>query len=75
MTAGTGTETYYRRRAAEYDRVYDKLERQEDLESLRTQVASLLAGRRVLEVAAGTGWWTAVYADGAARVVATDVNP
>lgn len=75
MTAGTGTETYYQRRAAEYDQVYEKPERQADLELLRPQIASLLAGRRVLEVAAGTGWWTEVYADGAANVVATDVNP
>lgn len=75
MAAGTGTEAYYRRRAREYDRVYDKPERQADLAILRTRVASLLAGRRVLEVAAGTGWWTDVYADGARRVLATDVNP
>lgn len=75
MAAGTGTEAYYRRRAREYDRVYDKPERQADLAVLRTRVASLLAGRRVLEVAAGTGWWTDVYADGARRVLATDVNP
>lgn len=75
MAAGTGTEAYYRRRAREYDRVYDRPERQADLAVLRTRVASLLAGRRVLEIAAGTGWWTDVYADGARRVLATDVNP
>ncbi len=70
----TGTEEYYRRRALEYDRVYDKPEREADLRELRPWVASSLAGRRVLEVAAGTGWWTDSYADTAAEVTATDVN-
>jgi hypothetical protein len=31
----TGTEDYYRERAPEYDQVYLKLERQEDLRSIR----------------------------------------
>lgn len=75
MPEGTGTEEYYRLRAAEYDLAYAKPERQADLKELRNRVAGLLLGRRVLEVAAGTGWWTDVYADGAAGVVATDVNP
>ncbi len=70
----TGTEDYYRARAAEYDLVYDKPERQDDLRAMRDWLRPLLAGRRVLEVAAGTGYWTAVYADAAAAVVATDVN-
>lgn len=75
MHEGTGTEEYYRERAAEYDLVYDKPERQSDLTALRERVAELMAGRRVLEVAAGTGWWTDAYADQAASVIATDVNP
>lgn len=70
----TGTEEYYRARAREYDRVYGKPERQADLRRLRGWLAGALAGRRVLEVAAGTGWWTDAYADRAARVMATDVN-
>ena len=70
----TGTEEYYRRRALEYDRVYDKPERQTDLLELRSWVSRLLVGRRVLEVAAGTGWWTDSYADGAAEATVTDVN-
>jgi ubiquinone/menaquinone biosynthesis C-methylase UbiE len=71
----TGTEEYYRARADSYDAVYDKPERQADLARLRTWLPELLAGRHVLEVAAGTGYWTDVYADAAASVVATDVNP
>jgi SAM-dependent methyltransferase len=70
----TGTEEYYRARAHEYDAVYDKPDRQADLAELRTGLPELLAGRHVLEVAAGTGYWTDVYADAAASVTATDVN-
>jgi SAM-dependent methyltransferase len=70
----TGTEAYYQARAAEYDAVYAKPERQADLRHLREWLPAIVAGRRVLEVAAGTGYWTAGYADVAASVIATDVN-
>jgi SAM-dependent methyltransferase len=65
---------YYRQRAAEYDEVYRKPERQPDLAQLRELLPPLVAGRRVLEVAAGTGYWTAVLAKTAAAITATDVN-
>jgi SAM-dependent methyltransferase len=71
----TGTEEYYRARADSYDAVYDKPERQADLALLRGWLPKQVTGRHVLEVAAGTGYWTDVYADTAASVVATDVNP
>lgn len=70
----TGTEEYYRARANEYDAVYDKPDRQADLVELRAGIPELMTGRHVLEVAAGTGYWTDVYADLASSVVATDVN-
>jgi SAM-dependent methyltransferase len=71
----TGTEDYYRERAPEYDRVYEKPERQDDLRAIKAWLPHLFNGRRVLEVAAGTGYWTDVLADCAASVMATDVNP
>jgi SAM-dependent methyltransferase len=70
----SGTEDYYRQRAPEYDRVYEKPERQGDLRAIRAWLPHLFHGRRVLEVAAGTGYWTDGLADCAATVVATDVN-
>ncbi len=70
----TGTEEYYHARAREYDLVYDMPERQADIGQLRSWLPSLLAGRRVLEIAAGTGYWTDAYASRAAAVTATDVN-
>ncbi|MET9314978.1 class I SAM-dependent methyltransferase [Kribbella sp. NPDC003505] len=65
---------YYRERAQEYDAVYDKPERQEDLARLRALLPPLVAGRSVLEVAAGTGYWTTALATTARSVVATDLN-
>ena len=61
----TGTEQYYAERAAEYDRVYAKPERQRDIEALGRVVTEELAGRDVLDVAAGTGFWTERYASAA----------
>jgi ubiquinone/menaquinone biosynthesis C-methylase UbiE len=63
---------YYRRRAGEYEAIYAKPERQADLARLRKNIPARLAGRRVLEVACGTGYWTVLVARTAAQVVATD---
>ena len=65
---------YYAGRAAEYELVYSKPERQGDLAHLRERVCGLLAGCRVLEIACGTGWWTEVIASEAAEVTAIDLS-
>ena len=65
---------YYQQRAAEYDAVYEKPERQDDLAQLRRVLPPLVAGKRVLEIAAGTGYWTEVLAGTAASIMATDLN-
>ncbi len=65
---------YYAKRAPEYERIYDKPERQDDLRTLRESVAAIFTRRRVLEVACGTGWWTQIIARTAQAVTATDVN-
>ncbi len=65
---------YYAKRATEYERIYAKPERQSDLSALRARVGGMFAGRSVLELACGTGWWTPVLAQGAARVTALDLN-
>ena len=64
--------SYYAKRAAEYERIYAKPERQTDLAALRARVAELFSGRTVLELACGTGYWTAVIAPHAAQVTALD---
>jgi demethylmenaquinone methyltransferase/2-methoxy-6-polyprenyl-1,4-benzoquinol methylase len=65
---------YYAARAVEYERIYDRPERQGDLRRLEAWLPELVAGRRVLEVACGTGYWTRFLATRAESVVATDLN-
>ena len=66
---------YYAQRAATYERVYFKPERQADLRAMEASLPALFAGRRVLEVACGTGWWTPHGARDARSWLATDLNP
>jgi SAM-dependent methyltransferase len=65
-------EEYYARRAEEYERIYAMPERQSDLKQLREVLVAFGAGRRLLEIACGTGYWTEAVACDAALVVATD---
>src|SRR5512138_2051515 len=67
-------ERYYSRRASEYEQIYHKPERQNELEWLRRRIPELLAGRTVLEVACGTGYWTQYIARSAKHVHACDIN-
>lgn len=71
---GRDLAAYYARRAAEYDRIYDRPERQEELARLRARLREDFSGRRVLELACGTGYWTAVIAETALAVEAQDIN-
>ena len=54
----TQLRAYYKTRASVYDRVYDYPERQTDPAVLKTYVADQFTDRHVIEVAAGTGYWT-----------------
>jgi len=67
-------EAYYSKRASEYEQIYEKPERQRELEWLRHRVPEVLRGRTVLEVACGTGYWTQFIAPQAKRVYAGDIN-
>jgi ubiquinone/menaquinone biosynthesis C-methylase UbiE len=67
-------ETYYARRAAEYEKIYHKPERQADLARLREDLPALFDGARVLEIACGTGYWTPLIAARAQSVTALDYN-
>ncbi len=66
---------YYAARAGEYDAIYAKPERQVDLRQMERWLPAQLSGRRVLEVACGTGYWTQFIAPVARRVVAIDAAP
>ena len=65
---------YYAERAKEYERIYQKPERQEELRQLRDLVQRTFADTHVLEIACGTGYWTEFIARSAVSVVATDIN-
>lgn len=69
---------YYEARAPWHDaymsyETAESMERQ--LQAIIDDLEPLIAGRRILEVACGTGNWTQVLARRAAAVVAVDVSP
>ena len=68
------TVDYDAKRAQEYDRVYDFPPWQNDLRWLKTRAPGFFAGRRVFEVACGTGSWTRYFAQSALEIYAIDVN-
>ena len=67
-------EDYYHKRAREYETIYDKPERQAELDWLRQRIPQVFRGRTVLEIACGTGYWTQFIAKSAKHVHASDIN-
>lgn len=74
MTTDHELSAYYAARAGEYERIYDKRERQADLARLREMIPGYFVDRTVLEIACGTGYWTQFIAPAARRVTAIDIN-
>jgi len=74
MKPASNLPDYYARRAREYEEIFAKPERQSDLARLRTLLPGLFAGRDVLEVACGTGYWTPLISGSARSILATDIN-
>jgi len=65
---------YYAARADEYEKVYEKPERQRDLARLHDVIPTYFANRRVLELACGTGYWTRRIAPLVSSMVACDLT-
>lgn len=65
---------YYARRAAEYEKIYLKPERQADLRRMEEIAGDAFPGLSILEVACGTGYWTKFAAASAKSILATDFN-
>jgi SAM-dependent methyltransferase len=66
---------YYRKRAREYDTLYATAAWQSELPVLHDWLMERVCGKAILEVAAGTGYWTAVAAPVATAITATDISP
>lgn len=65
---------YYNDRAAEYDKVYQIPEEQEDLSKSTELFQNIFANKSVLELACGTGYWTEQISKTANSILATDIN-
>ncbi len=65
---------YYADRAIEYEKTYQRPERQKDIASIHSILKKLFKGHNVLEIACGTGYWTETIASVANLVTATDIN-
>jgi len=75
--AGDSLEEYYRARAPEYEQIYyrDHPARQAELAAEAKRLVALASGKTVLELACGTGYWTRVMSQTAARITASDIAP
>jgi 2-polyprenyl-3-methyl-5-hydroxy-6-metoxy-1,4-benzoquinol methylase len=65
---------YYKKRANEYEQIYSKPERQEDLKILAEILQEFYSGKSLVEIACGTGYWTERIAETARSIIATDIN-
>lgn len=66
--------SYYAQRASEYEQIYARADRRLGARLLGNRLPELFAGRRVLEIACGTGYWTEAIAASAVSVDALDFN-
>lgn len=65
---------YYGQRAAEYELVFNKPERQDELKRMVAILQDVFREKAILEIACGTGWFTQRLAQTASSVLATDIN-
>ena len=66
--------SYYRDRANEYEKIYAKPERQEDIQRSTRILQDLFKNKNVFEIACGTGYWTQKIIKTASYIFATDIN-
>ena len=74
MSTNASLIDYYAKRANEYERIYEKPERQNDLAKLKELFQQICAGHVVFEIACGTGYWTQAISQTAKSLTATDFN-
>ncbi len=66
--------SYYKDRAKEYDKLYDRPDRQDGLLRASQILQDIFADKTVFEIACGTGYWTQRIASTAKNILATDIN-
>jgi len=65
---------YYSIRAKEYEDIYLKPERQPGLKKIKKSLNEIFAGKDILEIACGTGYWTERISPSANSITAMDIN-
>ena len=67
---------YYNERASVFDETsgYTNPEAEKLRESIKARFRDTFRGRKVLEIACGSGYWTAVLGEAAESVLAIDIN-
>ncbi len=67
---------YYSKRAEEYEDVYHRDDpiRQGEQNQIKEELKRLLAGKSVLEIACGTGYWTKYIAEVAKNITGIDIS-
>ncbi len=67
---------YYRQRAASYETIYyrDNIVRRQEIDDECRRVESYARGKRVIELACGTGYWTEVLSRSASKIIACDIT-
>ncbi len=73
-TSDSVMKLYYKKRASVYEKVYCYPERQQDLRFLESYISKQFENLSVLEVAAGTGYWSRYIARASDRILATDAT-
>jgi ubiquinone/menaquinone biosynthesis C-methylase UbiE len=66
--------SYYRDRGKEYEKVYHKPERQNELLLVEQILQDIFRDKKVFEIACGTGFWTQKISETAKSILATDIN-
>ena len=66
--------TYYKDRAKEYEKIYSKPERQNDLLVAEKILQDTFADKDILEIACGTGYWTQKISITSKSILAIDIN-
>lgn len=65
---------YYAQRALEYEQIFERPQRQPNIATIKRWLGEQFSGRRVLEVATGTGFWLPAATAQAKSWLCTDVN-